>query len=248
MAAALALALGATGCQVTLAVEVDVGADGSGTVQAGVGFDDEALREVGDLGAALRVHDLRQAGWEVVGPTREADGVTWVRASKGFDDPEEAAVVAAQLSGPEGPFRDFRVTRERSLLRTRTGFAGVVDLSAGLAGLSDAELQAALGDFDLGLDLDGLRRRFGDALGDGVRVRVSASLPGDLEANTPSVRDGRANWSAAPGERLEMTARATLTRLGPLAYGGIALLVVTAALVAFGLRSRRAPRRRPERR
>jgi hypothetical protein len=234
----------ASGCQLRLSAGIEVRDDGSGTVHAAVGFDDEALGQVGDLGGALRADDLRAAGWDVDGPAREDDGLTWVRASKGFDDPDEAAVVAAQLSGPEGPFRDFRVTRERSLLRTRTSFTGVADLSAGLAGLSDADLQAAIGDFDLGLDLEGLRRRFGDALGDRVRVEVSATLPGKVDAasTTATVEGGRAVWTPAPGERLELTAEAELRRLAPLVYGTLALVVVALGLVGVGLRLRQRRR------
>lgn len=248
VALALALALFATGCQVTLSARIDLRADGSGTVHAGVGFDDEAVREIGDLGAALRADDLRRAGWEVVGPTREDDGLTWVRASKGFEDPDEAAVVAAELSGPDGPFQDFQVTHERSLLRTRTSFRGVVDLTGGLAGLSDADLQTALGDFDLGLDLEGLRRRFGDALGDRVRVEVSAGLPGQVEAEGATVDGGRAVWTPAPGERLELAATGDLRRLAPLVYGTLALVAVAGGLVVFVLRARVRRRKRQARR
>jgi len=246
--AVVALALFATGCHVTLATGIDLRADGSGTIHAGAGFDDEAVAEIGDLGAALRADDLRAAGWEVVGPAKEDDGLTWVRASKGFEDPDEAAVVAAQLSGPDGPFRDFRVTRTRSLLRTTTSFAGVVDLTNGLAGLSDADLQAALGDFDLGLDVDGLRRRFGDSLGDRVRVEVSAKLPGKVAAATATVDHGRAVWTPAPGDRVELVATGDLRRLAPLVYGTLALVAVTAGLAVVGLRTRVRRRKRRGRR
>jgi len=238
----VALALLATGCQVTLSAGIDVRDDGSGTVRAGVGFDDEALAEIGDLGKALRADDLRQAGWSVEDPAKEDDGLTWVRASRGFDDPEEAAVVAAQLSGADGPFKDFRITHERSLLQTRTSFSGVVDLTGGLAGLSDAGLQAALGDFDLGLDVEGLRRRFGDTLNDRVRVQVSAGLPGKVEADGPTVEGGRATWTPAPGERIELLAEAKLTRLAPLVLGILGLLLVAAGLAVVGLRARKRKR------
>ncbi|MEA2826197.1 MAG: hypothetical protein QOG43_636 [Actinomycetota bacterium] len=240
--AAVVLALCATGCQVTLAAGIDVRADGSGTVRAGVGFDDEAMAEIGDLGAAFRADDLRAAGWEVVGPAPEDDGLTWLRASRHFDDPDEAAVVAAQLSGPEGPFRDFKVTQERSLFRTRTTFTGVTDLTAGLAGLNDADLQAALGDFDLGLDVEGLKRRFGDALGEKVRVEVSAKLPGKIEAATATVDHGRAVWTPTPGQRIDLVARGDLRRLGPLVYGSLALVVVALGLAAVVLRARQRRR------
>jgi hypothetical protein len=247
--AVVALALLATGCHVTLSAGVDVGADGSGTVHAGVGFDDEALGEIGDLGTALRADDLRRAGWDVVGPTKEDDGLTWVRAAKEFDDVEGAAEVAAELSGPNGPFRDFRVTRERSLFRTKTSFTGVLDLTAGLTGLSDADLQAALGDFDLGLDVEGLQRRFGDTLGDRVRVEVSAKLPGKVDAEPATAVDGgRAVWTAAAGERVELAAVGDLRRLGPLVVGVLVLVLVAGGLGVVMLRARVRRRKRQSQR
>lgn len=239
--AVVALALVGCGCQVTLSARIDLRADGSGTVVAGVGFDDAAVAEAGDLAAALRADDLRAAGWDVTGPAREDDGLTWVRVSKGFDDPEEAALVAAELSGPAGPFRDFRVTRDRSLLRTRTSFTGVVDLASGLAGLSDADLQAALGDFDLGLGPA--------ALGDRVRVEVSAELPGAVEASgAATIEGGRAVWTPALGERVEVSATGDLRRVAPLVYGTLALLGVAAGLAVVVLRARVRRRQRRGRR
>ncbi len=128
----------------------------------------------------------------------------------------------------------------------------MVDLTAGLAGLSDADLQAALGDFDLGLDVDGLQRRFGDALGERVRVEVSAKLPGNVEATTGSatatVENGRAVWRPTPGERLELAATGDLRRLGPLVYGVLALVLVAAGLTAVALRARVRRRKRRSRR
>ena len=237
---AVVLAFAASGCHVTLSAGIDMEADGSGTVHAGVGFDAEAMSEIGDLGAALRADDLRQAGWDVVGPAQEDDGLTWVRASKGFDDPEEAALVASELSGPDGPFRDLQVTRERSLLHTRTAFAGVVDLADGLAGLSDADLQAAIGDFDLGLGAD--------ALADQLRVEVWAELPGKVEAEGATTVDGgRAVWAVTPGARVELTAEGDLRRLGPLVYGTLALVAVAMGLVVVVLRTRARRRKRAAR-
>src|SRR5436305_3505228 len=152
------LGLLTTGCQVKIAAQLDLGRDGRGRVSAGVGLDAEALAEVGDPATALRVDDLRQAGWEVVGPRKEGDGLTWVRVSKPFADPDQATADMAELSGPGGPFKDFRLVRTKSLLRSKTTFTGVLDLAGGLSGLSDPDLTAKLGDVDLGLDVDGLKR------------------------------------------------------------------------------------------
>lgn len=234
------VALATTACQVTIAAGIDVGRDGSGRVTAGVGLDADALEELGDPATALRVDDLRRAGWQVEGPRREDDGLTWVRAAKRFADAEEAAAVTAELSGPDGPFRDFRIVRTKSLLRTKTTFTGTVDLSNGMAGLSDPELAAALDDVELGLDLEGLRRRFGDDLGRTVEVQVTAGLPGEVTTNAPT-RDGRrALWSPEMGQTVQMEASSEALRVHPaLAIAaGVAVLVVAGLLVVVVRRRR----------
>jgi hypothetical protein len=209
---------------------VDVRSDGSGTVRAGIGFDDEALAEVGDPATELRLDDLRQAGWNVEAPRKENDGLTWVRVAKGFATPADASRVAAELSGPEGPFRDFRLQHSRSFFKTETTLTGLVDLSNGLAGLSDPGVQAKLGDADLGLDLVGLRRRFGPSLDEAVRVRFEARLPGHTQS-----------WQPHLGEQVRVESRAESWNVVPVLGAAAALVfAVTALAVVIGSRSRRA--------
>ena len=125
---ALAL-LVCSACRVTIAVGVDSHANGSGVVRAGVGLDADAVRQVGDLGKQLRVDDLRRAGWTILGPRKEGDGRTWVRASKAFADAAGARTAVAELNGPSGPFKDFHLSRHHSFLRTKTSFSGTFDFS-----------------------------------------------------------------------------------------------------------------------
>lgn len=223
---------------------VDVGRDGRGRVTAGLGLDADAVKEVGDLRTALRVDDLRQAGWDVQGPRKEDDGLTWVRASKPFADPADAAATMAELSGPDGPFRDFRVVRTKSLLRSRTTFTGTVDLSGGLPGLSDPDLTAKLGDFDLGLDLDGLRRRFGDDLAKSLHVEVAAGLPGKVTTNAPHHQGDRAVWAPELGQTVQMQATSSAFRIDPVIPAtAAALVVVVGAVLLVARRRRHRPRR-----
>ncbi len=223
----------ATACPVSVTTGIDVARDGSGRVTAGVGLDADALREVGDPATAFRVDDLRGAGWQVEGPRKEDDGLTWVRASKRFADPREAERVMAQLSGPAGPFRDFRLTRSGSLLRTRTAFTGTVDLTAGLAALTDPDFVDRLGG-DPALD----------SLAGAVRVEVSAGLPGTIRSNAPTMSGGRAVWTPEMGSQLLLQAEGDLRRLGPIVYGAMAVLVAVAALALVGRRRRHALRSR----
>lgn len=228
VACALVLAVVTSGCHLTLTAGVDVRADGSGWVRAGIGFDEAAGRELGGQSVALLVDDLRQSGWTVDGPRTEADGLTWVRARKAFSEPAGATAAAAELSGPEGPFRDLQVRRNGSFLRTRTVFTGMVDLSAGLAGLSDPALAEALGGFDLGLDLEGLGQRFGESLGDAVAVRLEARLPGRSET-----------WPVALGDQVSVELVSERWNILPLAAAVAALLFATAALVVVAYARRR---------
>ena len=117
-------------CRVTTIVGVDARADGSGTVSVAVGLDRDAASRAGGLRERLRVSDLRSAGWTVRGPTRERDGYTWIRAVHSFSAVDELQPLVDQVAGAGGPLRDFRLSRRRSLFRTRTGFSGTVDLTA----------------------------------------------------------------------------------------------------------------------
>jgi len=229
------------GCQIDLVAGIDANRDGSGRISAEVGLDADALKEIGDPVSALRVDDLRQAGWTVTGPRRDEGGLTWIRATKPFAEPDQAGAAMGQLAGPAGPFRDFRLTRTKSLLRSRTTFTGVVDLTGGLGGLSDPDLTAKLGDVDLGLDLEGLRRRFGAELGRSVKVRVTAGLPGKVTTNTPSREGGRALWAPELGQRLQMEVSGEALKVAPglVAAAVGALLLPLLAVVLTGRRRRR---------
>lgn len=235
----LLLAWAASACQVTLAAGVDVNRDGTGRVTAGVGLDDEAVKEVGDLATALRLDDVRRAGWQVDQPRREGDGLTWVRAAKPFTEPEQVPAIVAELNGPTGPFRDFRVERTKSLTRSKITFTGTVDLAAGLAGLADAELTAALGDVALGLDVEALRQRFGDRL----EVQARAGLPGEVTTNATTRDGGRALWSPELGQTLQLEASSQALKLDPrlpIAAGAALILAVSLLMVLLRRRAVRS--------
>ena len=238
------LAWATTACQVTLVAGIDVARNGTGRVTAGLGLDDAAIREVGDLGSALRLDDVRAAGWQVDPPRKEDDGLTWVRAAKPFSDPEQVPAILAELNGPDGPFRDFRVVRTKSLTRSRTTFTGTLDLSRGVAGLTDPALTAALGDVDLGLDIPGLQGRFGDAVNRSVRARFTAGLPGQIETNAPAREGGRALWAPEMGQTVLMEASSEALKIDPRLpmAAGAALLVVLVGLVLLVRRRRRRRR------
>ena len=213
------------GCQTRVVTGIDANRDGSGVVRVGVGLDREALTQAGDL-AQLRLADLRADGWKVTGPRRERQGVTWVRAERGFSTPAEANRVLARLGPRSGPFRGLALTRARSLLHTTTSFRGTVDLTARLAGFEDEVRRLG---FDPGLDPVSLQRRLGIDLDRVVRFEVGARLPGRIQAAGASVTAGEARWAAPMGGVTEMRATATALNTATAVYGAVGLLAAAGA-------------------
>jgi hypothetical protein len=134
----------AAGCRVQLSTNVEVDYAGRGTVTQAIGFDEAALARVGDLDQALAADDLRSAGWEV-DPASEEGEFTWVRVHHAFATPAEGTALLAQLSGPDGPFRDLLIATNDGLLSRNVLVTGQIDTTAGLAMFGDAQLAAALG-------------------------------------------------------------------------------------------------------
>jgi hypothetical protein len=203
-----------------------------------VGIDADALAKAGDLAGKLRVDDLRQSGWDVVGPREEKDGLTWVRVSKAFSSPEQADRVLAELSEPNGPFRDLHLGQRQSFFHTRTSLSGTVDLSGGLTGFVDPDLEQRLGG-SVGFDLDALRRRFGDSLGDVFRVELNARLPGPVQSSTGEATGGGVKWVVEPGEQVQIDAQAETLNLVPWLPAVGALLAVALAVGVVLWRRRR---------
>lgn len=236
-AAALAAALSLGACQVTTSVGVDAKADGSGVVRATVTLDAEAAKEAGDLSGRLRVDDLKASGWRISGPTATPDGGQAVSAAKPFATPAEATTIVEQLSGADGPFRDFTLTRSRSFLKTRTTFKGRVDLSKGLASFSDPSLRERLGGSDLGFDPAALEGRLGRQLARIFPVKVAVRLPGDVTSNATTDAVNGAQWSPSFGENVVLTAEAEQWNTRTIAAAAVALLAAL-ALVFVLLRRR----------
>lgn len=230
VAVAAALLLILTGCRMQVAVDVAVDDDGGGVVTVGVGLDDAALGRVGDLRRQVRVDDLVSAGWVVSEPQREGDGLTWIRARRSFRDPAEATAVLAELTGPDGAFRDFAVSREDGLLGTTYRVRGTVDLTAGPQVFSDPELTAALGGDPFGGTLTAIEQEEGARVGEMVDFRVTVALPGARPRSyTASFDDERPTRVDASSTVSSLTA----TMLVWLPIAAVAVVVLVALRRAF---------------
>lgn len=132
------------GCRVQIETTIDVELNGKGTITQGIGFDDAALQRVGNPARALRADDLKQAGWEVGAVSKEGE-LTWIRVTHSFATPEEGTALLAQLSGPDGPYRNMLIQRTDGLFSTSVKVTGEVDTTAGLSMFGDQQLASALG-------------------------------------------------------------------------------------------------------
>ncbi len=196
------------GCRADVTVAVRAAAEGGGDVSATVSLDKEAAEQVPDLAGQLKVEDLKAAGWRIEGPTPAAGGRTELRAIKAFASPAEATRLFQELTGPTGPFASLRLTRDRSLLKTRTSLTGTVDLAGGLEVFSDEVAREKLGGLPLGIEPARLEAELGRPLADVFGFRLTADLPGDIEGGGSGVwevRLGQATAVNASAEQWNLT-------------------------------------------
>ena len=132
------------------------------------------------------------------------------------------------MSGPEGPFRDFRVSRESGWFRTTTWFNGTVDFAKGVEAFGDPDLRQQLGgDSDLGIDIPALEEAIGEPVDRAIQIAVAVRLPGSVESNAPSRAANGARWQIPLRQTAELRAESKAWRVGPI--------VAVAAIVALGL-------------
>lgn len=231
------LALSAGACRVRTEVGVQVRDDGSGSVTVTVTLDKDAVASAPNIDTLLQTSDLTKTGWAVTS-TKQTDGSLVLRAEKRFANPGEADTIFRELSGPTGPFRDFRIMRERSFARTTTAFRGTVDFSQGLQGFADSELTTQLGGKPLGEDVAAIEKRLGESLDKVFQFRVAVLLPGQVSSNSPGQASNGAVWQPKLSDKaaahLEATGRRW--RMGTLLFAALAAAAVLALVVVLLIR------------
>ena len=239
MLALVLLALVLSGCRADVAVGIDVKPDGSGKVQVEVSVDKDVTDQV-DLSSALEVDDLRQAGWTVSGPQPRPGGMTAVTATMAFSDPAGAARAMDQISGPDGPFRHFRITHDANFFTNRTSFRGTVDFTQGVQGFSDPSLTGALG------GVKALEKQLNGPINNAIHIQVSVRMPGSVTSNAPAGPGNGAVWRPQLGAKADLAADARGLNILNIAGVGIVAavaLAVVAYLVVRMVRRRRRPAR-----
>lgn len=230
---ALLAVFGLAACRVDVDVVVEAESSGRGEVEVTVSLDRAVLVQVPDLAEQLRVEDLLDAGWRIEGPTPTPDGGAKINASKAFSSAEAATAALAELSGNDGPFSSLRLRRSATAFTTAASLSGRIDLSDGLAALSDPELQERLGGLPLGVDPAALEREFGVAVGDVFRFGLSTRLPGRQER--VEARLGEVVAVSVSSEQWN------LRRVIPVALSLTSLLALVVVLFTRWLRGRYRP-------
>ena len=224
----------ASACEVGVGVDIDVAENGSGTVSVGVSLDRAAAEALGDLAGRINLEDLAAAGWDVSGPAREADNRVWLRASKAFGTAEQLPAVLEEIAGP-GVFSGFQLRRRAEFADQTWEVAGQVDPAAAIPELLDTLA------FNAGLEgriRSAVQGAGGEALTDGLTVRLSINLPGELRSGS-----GDFTWtgftedspiSSVPVQMVAKSENTTAKTLRLVGLAAAALFVLAALLNLLG--------------
>lgn len=230
----------ATSCQLSLATDVAVDPDGSGTLEVAVAVDDELGRLLADAGVDLTLGlaeaDAAAAGWELEEVAR-GDGRE-VRLRTSFDEPSELGRMVEELHAgldAEDPaiLDDVELRRDEEGATTFTARAGLaLPTTPGATGTGVT--------FDADDLADVLARDGGSA----VRYDLRLTLPGRPLDHDADARRGRTlTWSLPIGELREVRATAAPPSDRTWLLVGATFVVSAAAAAVVVVLTRRRGRR-----
>lgn len=232
-------------CRVDTTVHVAVRPDGSGTITVTAVADSELVSKTPGLAEDLRFADVKNAGWQVEGPTKTDAGGLQVVVTHPFASPEEATALLRSLNGADGPLHDVTVTRTATKRQVVTGLTGSLKVTNGLAAFADPDVLAAIGGSPYAKDLTALKLTPADVL----TFTFTADLPGSASPNgvspggiSPGVTGpGTVSTGSIPTQSISwnvpldgaVTDVATTSVLDTGSNGGAWGTLATAALIAL---------------
>jgi len=233
-------------CRVRTDIGIEMKENGSGTVTVTIGLDDDAMKKAPNFQQALKVDDLTAHGWTVTGPVKATDGFTNFSAAKPFANADEAKGIFNEISGANGPFRDFTISRTRSFARTKFHFSGTVDFSGGIQSFSDSELAQQLDGQPIGEDVKAIETRINDTLDNVFQIHVAVRMPGDVTSNAPGQAANGAVWQPRLSQPAAITldASSTSTRWFTIVGSIVAVVAALGIVVILVLRFVMVRRRR----
>ncbi len=230
-------------CEVDAVVAVDVEEDGSGVVSVEVLLDAAAAAGLGDPGA-VRVDDLRAAGWRVDDPAEREGGGVRLAADREFASPDQLADVLAEVGGPDALFSGVRLDIDDGFATTNYDFAATLVTTGSLEQFSDPELAAALGGLPLGRTPEELAAASGEA--GSVELEVRVALPGGVPETDGTLAEGAAAWrvdlTGGSAETVELSSSSVVRSqrtTGLLALGSVLVALGVAAGAWWAISRRR---------
>ncbi|MGB2758012.1 MAG: hypothetical protein WBD02_10175 [Acidimicrobiia bacterium] len=166
-------------CNVRVHATIRVNADGTGHVRALVELDRQATtlakRDGGSLDGAVRLDDLKRAGW-TIGPWRERDGSASITVERDTKSPGDTQAAIEDLGGgTDGVLSDVSVKVDAGSLSTDTKVSYSVDLTK--LKLTDAESIAKLK--FVGVDAKAVTDLAAHRSKNAVTLEISTDLPVD---------------------------------------------------------------------
>jgi hypothetical protein len=218
--------LALSSCQLDIAVDIDVEADGTGQISVVTTADADLVDAVPGIADELVLDDIAAAGWDVDGPVSTSDGGLVVTLTHDFASAGEATNLLRSL-GP--PFNQVEVGRGTNGDVTTNQLEGRLGLPDGFESFTDEELVAAVGTVPFATEIEAS----GATPAEAITVTVEASLPGDVvdSQTNATVEDGVLRWEVpTDGSILEWSAR---TEQAPSAGEEWARPLSIAALIAL---------------
>jgi hypothetical protein len=230
------------GCKVDADVNVTLREDGTGTIDAAITLDGEAVARVETNGRTLEtafpLDDLRAAGWDVSPWLRLDDGRAAIRLTHEYAGEDELDQRIAELVGPTDLLKGAQLTRQRGLLRSRDELSIEADMrDPGTGVQQDPELVAAL--TAGGLDVATLDQQLQAELRDALTMQVTVEVPGG-RSETVQVVPGNEERAMAAHSTFDSGRLTWFLIAGILAFLAL-LLYLSASIGARRERARRIP-------
>lgn len=239
-------------CRVDSVVTLDVKENGSGTLSVVTTADADLISRAPGLVEDLSFDDAKSAGWKVTEPSITTDGGMQMTVSHSFNNPQEASLLLAQLSGANGPFKEMSLTRSGKDTDSTWMLNGRLEVNGGLEAFADPKLLKTIGGSPFAGTLASSELDIGQVIG----IEFRAFLPGRIESTTGVNTFGYPQWTVSfDGSEQSIATVAQNTAVNstvarittPILFGLLVIWVVGvggfAAFVAFTRfkRSRRTP-------
>lgn len=219
--------LALAGCQLDVAVDVVVDADGTGTITVVAEANAELIEQVPTIADDLVLDDIVEAGWTVDGPTPTDDGGLILTIAHDFEGDQEATNLLRSL-GP--PFNEPEIRRGQNNDTANNTARINLGLPNGFAAFADDELINAVGS----VPFEEQFQQSGVDPATSMTAVFRLTAPGEIvdeETNGEMLDDGRLQWTAPlDGSVLEAIAR---TEQAPSQGGVWARPVSNVALIAL---------------